>query len=523
MRLLALGVLTACSDPNDDVPDGWEACPLSVDKEGRRPAQCATIDVPLDWDDPEGPTIEVYAKRRLGQADARDKQVWMLAGGPGQPASVYDFFVPDLEDLDPTVDWYLMDHRGVGHSTRLGCAAEDDDSDGGLDITDAEWPDCLAEVQAGWGDGLQHFTTTAAARDLEAWMTHADADQDVFVYGGSYGTTLAHRFLQVFPDRVDGVVLDSVAVDVDHRVYDAEFDGVGGAFLDDLCAADEACSDHLGSTPSSRARDIVRAVDEGHCSEAIDGDTLRNGLAAFLPDASLRGFVPALLWRAERCDEEDRADLERLISLFTDREPHYTEREHSDVLFANIELSEQWPEPWPTLEEVEQDYADAVFSFGIGPAQRPLLDIWPRYSDPLTGQIAVTDTPILVLQGGMDPQTPPWRTEPLAEAWDGPGQHYVAFPEGGHILVGSTRAGGEDCASRLVLDFFADPGTAPDDSCVADVEPVRFEGEILKSKLLLGAWDRYDDPGCGCASGRSPGWLALLVLAPVIGRRRRAG
>ncbi|MEZ4322340.1 MAG: alpha/beta hydrolase [Myxococcota bacterium] len=517
LLLLGLVLVGACSNPNREavVENGvsWEPCPLQVDEKGPI-TQCARRDVPLWWDAPDGRTIELFAQRHLSGGE---RVLWMLPGGPGQTGAVYESYVKDLakQKAFADTDLYVFEHRGVGRSTRLGCADEEDPaSDGGIDITAAEWPSCLATVQAEWGDDLAAFSSSAAADDLADWIAATAEGREVFVYGGSYGTTLAHRFLQRHPDLADGVILDSLALDVDHRVYDAEFDLVARGVLE-LCGDDDRCSEALGDDPEARAEEVRDAVAEGSCP-AIDSSTLRRGAGAFASDASLRGYAPSLFHRAGRCTEDDQKDLTRLIGLFEDREPHYTETLYSPVLFANIELSEQWPEPWPTLEELQAVSDGALFGFDLGPMQRPLLDVWPRYpwDGAVDGALAVTDTPVLMLHGDLDPLTPPWRADGAEAHFTGPGQHMVRFPSGTHILLGSTPAKGGDCATRLIGAFLDDPFGEPDTDCVDRVDPVDFDGQPVTSWLLLSDCSRY---GNGCGGGQS---MMLPLLWMLVFRRR---
>jgi pimeloyl-ACP methyl ester carboxylesterase len=511
--------MVACTDPNrtpqteNDV--AWEECPLQVDGRGP-PTQCATVELPLWWDDPDGAAITSFAQRHLATGGA-SRILWMLPGGPGQTGAVYEGYVKDLARALPDTDVYLFEHRGVGRSTRLGCPdQEDPTSDGGVDVSDDEWAACLDAVVSEWGDDLAAFSSAAAADDLAEWIRLTANGREVFVYGGSYGTTLAHRFLQRHPDLADGVVLDSIAIDVDHRVYDAEYDDVARGLLD-LCAADERCAESLGDDPEATALDAVAFVDAGGC-DAVDGETLRAGVGSFAADATLRGFAPALLARAGRCNDDDASDIARLIDLFVNRDPHYTETLYSPVLFRNIELSEQWPEPWPTQEELEEAHHAAIFSVGLGPSSRPLLDLWPRYPwSPEDNALAVTDTPLLMLQGGLDPQTPLARTAEVQAHFSGDGQHFVLFPQGAHILLGSTPGRGGDCATRLLEAFLDDPYAAPDASCVDTVDPVDFDGQPLASALLMGGCSRYGK-GCG---GRKAGAAVGLVGLAVAWRRRR--
>lgn len=520
LRFWCLGGLwVACSDPNrTPLTEGvltWEPCALQADDRGQ-PTQCTRTAMPLWWDEPDGATIELFAQRHL--SDRGDRVLWMLPGGPGQAGAVYEGSVEMLARRLPHTDLYVFEHRGVGRSSRLSCPDQEaPDSDEGVDISAAEWPACLDAVLADVGSDLAAYSSRAAADDLAEWIRLTARDREVFVYGASYGTTLAHRFLQRHPDLVDGVVLDSLALDVDHRVYDQEFDEVAREVFV-ACGEDERCAEALGPNPLAEADAIRAVVDDGSC-EAIDGTTLRRGAAAFVADVSMRGFAPALYHRAGRCDDDDAEDLTRLRNLFEGAEPHYTETLYSPVLFANIELSEQWPEPWPSLAELEAVEADTIASFGLGVAQRPLLDVWPRYAFDYgrDNRLAVTDTPMLMMHGDLDPLTPPWRAEGAREHFASEGQHFVRFAQGAHVLLGSTLGEGGDCATALVEDFLTDPMSPPDAACAGSAATLDFDGQPLRSWLLFSDCSRY---GNGCGGGQAglvvlPGLLALW-------RRRRS-
>src|SRR5262245_42868053 len=43
----------------------WQACPIFTGEQGTG-AQCATIEVPLDWNDESGKKAELFVKRLLG-------------------------------------------------------------------------------------------------------------------------------------------------------------------------------------------------------------------------------------------------------------------------------------------------------------------------------------------------------------------------------------------------------------------------------------------------------------------------
>jgi pimeloyl-ACP methyl ester carboxylesterase len=214
--VLAVGCASAeevsSSDANvsvDEVGDGvWGDCPLHFDEPNGPRAECATFRVPLKWNadgtkSQDDRTIAIFAQRFRGKGKGKHKQLWMLQGGPGAPGSFFSHDMEHLAALDEDVDFYTLDHRGMGRSERIGCPQEDLSSEGGFTITDGERAACDAAVEKKWGHDLGAFSTTFAARDLHRLIERTRAPQQkVYVYGVSYGTHFAHRYLSsIRPSR----------------------------------------------------------------------------------------------------------------------------------------------------------------------------------------------------------------------------------------------------------------------------------------------------------------------------------
>ena len=92
----------------------WEACGSGN--------ECATIEVPLDYDDPTGKTIELALLKNPADGDRKGNLV-VNPGGPGSPGTDYaknaDFaFGKPVRDA---FDIIGFDPRGTGSSTRCGC------------------------------------------------------------------------------------------------------------------------------------------------------------------------------------------------------------------------------------------------------------------------------------------------------------------------------------------------------------------------------------------------------------------
>ena len=87
-------------------------------------AQCATVDLPLDYDEPAGPTTEVAVLRVPARDQARRiGSLFVNPGGPGGSATEFASFAPAF--LPPALldrfDVVGVDPRGVGSSDRIRC------------------------------------------------------------------------------------------------------------------------------------------------------------------------------------------------------------------------------------------------------------------------------------------------------------------------------------------------------------------------------------------------------------------
>lgn len=325
----------------------WAPCPLFVDQPDGPVAECATFDVPLRWSEPSGPTIGVFVQRLRGVGPIRG-QLWLLEGGPGGSGADFDEWMEELHELDPSLDLYAVDHRGVGRSTRLDCPAQETAaSDWGISIAPGEAAACRDALVARWGEDLGEFSATAAARDLGRLIELAEQPgQERFVYGVSYGTYWAHRYLELFPAQADGVVLDSIAPPgIDFVTYDHDFDRVGQDFLA-LCAADATCSSKLGPDPWATLGALSTSLAGGHCpvlqqTWGLDATALPTVLAALLMSPITRTYLPATVYRLQRCDAGDVSAIDPMLELLFGQETtSYYDTLSSDALFYNVALSE---------------------------------------------------------------------------------------------------------------------------------------------------------------------------------------
>jgi pimeloyl-ACP methyl ester carboxylesterase len=487
----------------DDIP--WEACDLY--SEGGGPsAECATVQTPLRYDEPEGALIDVFVKRYRPAGGSGAQALWMLQGGPGASGHAYEALSEILATRFPDVDYIFPDHRGTGRSTRLGCSAEDADSPDGAYINDEEWDACQADAVARYGADLEAFSATNAANDLGILVGHMQrqSDQPQHVLGVSYGTYWAHRYLQLYPDQADGVILDSLAAPGLSLYRQDEDSHIAAQDFFDACGADSFCSSKLGEDPWAVAEGLMEDLNAGHCAEIAvpEEEThvlFRRAFASLLMNAALRTYIPAIVYRAERCSAEDIEALRVLMAVLTQEQPPNIEFElWGYVLTQNIIRSEFGEEPIPTAEQLEAIREGAVASRDITLMLAETLD-WPAYApDPYVGGWAETGTPMLMLQGGLDPATLREKALGYRDRYAGPHQTWVDFPTATHTTLSSSAFIDEvgelrSCGTRLMMAFVTDPEAELDTSCVELVEPLDFElTEVDYNRALFGTRDAWE-------------------------------
>ena len=237
-------------------PVAIEQCELppgALEIEGRT-VICGTVDVPEDYDNPEGRRIplEFAVLKARTQSPAPDP-VFYLHGGPGGGTLQMLGPVADIlyANHRRTRDVVTFDQRAAALSSRT-VACYEEMAENVVDLTkvtletlpkstmDEMVEPCVREIQSAQAD-LSAYNTENNARDVRAI---ADAlGYDIYnIYGISYGTKLALEVLRTAPDGVRSVVIDGVAPP-QVKLYDDLIGPYADTMdaLADQCASDEAC------------------------------------------------------------------------------------------------------------------------------------------------------------------------------------------------------------------------------------------------------------------------------------------
>ena len=285
-RLVGIGlsvvlVLAACGS-DDGGGDGegvpaeyleqaveWGACESADAAE--LGAECATVQVPIDYDDPSAGDTFIELLRMPASGEAQGT-LFMNPGGPGESGVA---FAPAWAlNLDPQVtaayDVVGFDPRGVGASDPLECldtAALDEfiafDPTPETPEEAEEW----AALVAAMGEGCEqdagalasHVTTVETARDLDV-LRALVGDEQLTYYGASYGTHLGATYAALFPDNVGRLVLDGAThPDIP---FSEIWLGFGGGFELALASYADNCVSSGECPVGSTSDEVVAAVQD---------------------------------------------------------------------------------------------------------------------------------------------------------------------------------------------------------------------------------------------------------------------
>lgn len=441
--------------------------------------ECTTIEVPIDYDAPDGPKIALSLIRAPAlHPDERIGSLVLNPGGPGAP--MVDRFATQYGTLRfaflrvfERFDVVAFDWRGVGESAPLRCIPNgffDEMRFAGLTLEkaeDVEQVDRLRKTlvdgcRAAAGDAmLDNLHTENAARDLER-IREAVEDPKLTYLGLSYGTWLGATYATLFPDRVRAFALDAPVVlpqnnraQIERRAHavDSALDRFFAA-----CGADASCAFHGGQGAPAVAQAFDAVMDRAARGELADGaGKLSRVDAALSVVASLRSDhrapFAANLAKAENGDGSGlRAASDEAAGK---REGSYDGSVAGLLAIGSLDL----PLETSTTAEMRtflDDLRSRSRSARGAAVPWPLAVDWPwRRRRPAIPISAKTAPPMLVMSSRYDPLSVYDDAPALVQAF-GNGSHLVTFEGDGHIAILHS-----DCARAVVTEWFLDPSRPP--------------------------------------------------------------
>jgi pimeloyl-ACP methyl ester carboxylesterase len=241
--------------------------------------ECASVEVPLDYDEPDGERARIALLRLPARGEA-EGSLLVNPGGPGGSGTNLVALTLPLWQAGPVAERFDIvgfDPRGIGSSTPpVDCYTDEEyDAGAGLrfgvvyDITSAEQAAELAERCAEGSGGVANLAnagSTNVVRDMDV-MREVLGDEQLTYLGYSYGSELGAMYAATYPEKVRAIALDgAVPPDLTAQEFRvSQFTSFQKRFdeLAALCAESADCV--LGTDPTAvndRLHEIVRPLIE---------------------------------------------------------------------------------------------------------------------------------------------------------------------------------------------------------------------------------------------------------------------
>lgn len=520
--------------------------------------ECGLLQVPENREDPNSRFIELHFIKLNSTRDdeeegddeedpglapgKRDDPVIYLTGGPGAAA---EYYVGRFKDhgIRKHRDLYILEQRGIANSgdfcetyvTRNPAIGNVSSLEKSAEAARIAAEECARNAMAA-GVDITAYNTIENARDVKALRIALGFDK-WNVWGISYGTLLGQAYIKEDPEGILAIVLDAI-VPLDARSdviswrvinwYDRDLNK-----LDELCQADDDCADSFPGL-GERVRDAaLAAMGEPIAVEVRDIESYPTGKAYFLSDVA--AFLPFTLFY----EQSNYPALPAIIHAWADAVENRDEVIFKAIAVAGTDFLSGISQGMYNAIMCNDGYREAeIESIAVDRAEFPILtdafsvegdaEAWaqscidlgavPRPREDFTA--VQTDIPTLLIEGDMDPITPPPLAHLIAPGFSN--GTYVEFPYAGH---GPSRS--VECAGDLLNKFYDNPTADPDLSCVDEMEVPEFLGSLYRTSAaprfaVLVAEQKDDLPrvaawGGASALGVAVGFL-VLTFAPLVRR-----
>ncbi|MFF7158541.1 alpha/beta fold hydrolase [Streptomyces sp. NPDC008139] len=467
--LAAASAATTDTPKDTAAPLKWGPCP----KEAAAPRlECATLQVPLNYSQPDGRQIEIAVSRLASDQPSKRRGVLFTnPGGPGAAGLIYPAALAALGMPKEVVDSYDLigfDPRGAGRSSPVTCDLTAEQQERGAfptyarsaaDVTrEATYARTVARQCTGSRSAwmLPHTTTANTARDMDR-IRAALGERKISYLGASYGTSLGSVYATLFPTRGDRILLDS---NLGPQGYDAgAFRLVAKGMEERFPDFADFVADHpeygLGTTSrqvTAKFFELAKRLDD-HPVGGVDGTMLRG--------RTLDGLYADTLW-PDLAKTWQSLDQGKPVPPAAPPNAENSMAARLYVLCADTR--------WPTKTgEYQRDVAKDRLLYpklggstaNIGPCA-----FWPHtsYEQPVKiGDRGPSN--ILLVQNKRDPGTPLIGAKKLRWALGGRAT-MVTADEGGH---GVYPFGRNTCANDAVTTYLvAGKLPAHDTTCAAE-------------------------------------------------------
>ena len=403
----------------------FEPAPIEWD-EFNDAVDVATIEVPVDYEDPDGPRFELFlARYNAIDQDNRIGTLLVNPGGPGFGGTDLAFFASQIFDrkLLEQFDIIGWDPRGTGESDPpIDCIDDYDPYFTEIDATpesDAEH-EALVETAKDFArqcigknrDIIQHVGTNNSARDMDS-IRRALGEDTISYFGLSYGSELGAAWATLFPDTVRAAVLDG-ASDPEADAFESSLQQLAGfeASLDTFlarCSADDQCAFYSDGDAGTALDTLLDQLD----AKPILGEPGRPlvnrdvALTAIIQAMYSESYWPSLEQSLAAALTGDGSGLLALNDSYYQRSPDGSYGNELEA-FQTISCADS-----PERLTVEETDAEAAEFTKVAPHLAPpgsaggyFCTFFPESIDPRVAITGAGAGPIVVIGTTGDPATP---------------------------------------------------------------------------------------------------------------------
>ena len=284
--------------------------------------------------------------------------------------------------------------------------------------------------------------------------------------GISYGTRKALTYMKLFPQAIRSVVLDGVMPQQEAMPQSHEENLVNALRLQfEQCEKQPACKEAFGDVEQQMWQ-LLADIDEqkpkirlqnfstGEFEEVtLNKESIAIAIRMFAYSAKSMNLLPLMIAKANHGQPEVIASQANMISSLLSES------------MSNVELSIICAEDLPfhdnyTLKD-NNLFGDIIKN------TRTNCDAWPHDTvDASFKEPVVSDLPVLLISGELDPVTPP-RFAELAMQSLSNSQHLVAKGQGHNVFP-------LGCMPAIMTDFIRDPEKELDVECMNDFNYTPF-------------------------------------------------
>ena len=377
---------------------------------------CASIRVPLDYNDPAGEKIDVGIAMLRSKKSPSDGMLFTNPGGPG--FSGREFLAGSgntFEELRTTFDLVAIDPRGTSGTLHVKCGFDmarvlgpDITPDSAEDVselvdTDKEYSRTCLERNNG---NLEHVSTRESAMDMRS-VADAFGIKEMNYLGFSYGSELGVMYASLYPERVGRFVLDG-ASDPRKKLLDRSLaQGLGfertlGDFFS-WCDA-RSCTPAKAESSFKSAAELVESdeVSVGTSKDVLTSGMFYLGTATALYNAQT---YPVLATAINEALAGSGSKFAELFAAYANKQDDGTYGSELDALRAVLSRDDKSP----TVEEqsiAAQEMKKLLPNFWpLFAPTAPHEDPWPQYKIQERPPLTNMDGKVVFVAATLDPAT----------------------------------------------------------------------------------------------------------------------